>query len=56
MTATLLSPDTPQMWWCPDCEIYCHSHPLDHLDEAHPPKFADGSRSLPERMTFMGIS
>ena len=56
MTAALLSPATPQMWWCPDCEIYCHSHPLDHLDEAHPPQFTDGSRSLPERMTFMGIS
>ena len=57
MTATLaLSVDSVRMWWCPDCEIYCRTHPLDHLDQAHPPRFDDGSKALPERLVFQGIA
>jgi len=45
--------DHPQMlWWCADCVKYTGSHPLDHLDESHPPKYADGSRALPQRFAL----
>jgi hypothetical protein len=38
------------MFWCPDCQRYCAAHPLDHLDDAHPPQYTDGSLALPERI------
>lgn len=44
--------DPQTLWFCVDCVRYTASHPLDHLDEAHPPQYADGSRALPQRFAL----
>ena len=49
MPTLATSRPSTQMWWCPDCQRYCAAHPLDHIDDVHPPQHPDGSRALPER-------
>jgi hypothetical protein len=41
-----------RLFWCPHCGIFVAAHPLDHLDDAHPPQHADGSHALPERLAW----